>query len=75
MADIVIINPRFDISFWGMELVLPLMGKPIRSLCGPVARPKARAGRRIAIPVILNSLAMLECKIYGDRDAPDERVG
>ena len=27
MADIVIINPRFDVSFWGMELVLPLMGK------------------------------------------------
>ena len=27
MADIVIINPRFEISFWGMELVLPFMGK------------------------------------------------
>ena len=27
MANIVIINPRFDMSFWGMELVLPLMGK------------------------------------------------
>ena len=27
MADIVIVNPRFDVSFWGMELVLPLMGK------------------------------------------------
>jgi radical SAM superfamily enzyme YgiQ (UPF0313 family) len=27
MADIVLINPRFDVSFWGMELVLPLMLK------------------------------------------------
>ena len=27
MADIVIINPRFDISFWGMEHCMPLLGK------------------------------------------------
>ena len=27
MADIVLINPRFDVSFWGMENALPLMGK------------------------------------------------
>ncbi len=27
MADIVIINPRFEVSFWGMEHSLPLMGK------------------------------------------------
>ena len=27
MADIVIINPRFEISFWGMEHALPLIGK------------------------------------------------
>src|SRR5687768_14265342 len=27
MADIVIINPRFDISFWGLERCLPLFGK------------------------------------------------
>lgn len=27
MADIVIINPRFEISFWGMEHALPFMGK------------------------------------------------
>jgi hypothetical protein len=24
MADIVIINPRFDISFWGLEHCMPL---------------------------------------------------
>ena len=27
MADIVIINPRFEISYWGMEHALPFMGK------------------------------------------------
>ena len=27
MADIVIINPRFDISFWGMEHCIALFGK------------------------------------------------
>jgi radical SAM superfamily enzyme YgiQ (UPF0313 family) len=36
MADIVLINPRFDMSFWGLELVLPFMGRganmPVASL-------------------------------------------
>ena len=27
MADIVLINPRFEISFWGMEHSLPILGK------------------------------------------------
>ena len=27
MVDIVLINPRFDISFWGLELALPFMRK------------------------------------------------
>ena len=27
MADIVIINPRFEISYWGMEHTLPYLGK------------------------------------------------
>jgi radical SAM superfamily enzyme YgiQ (UPF0313 family) len=27
MADIVLINPRFEISFWGLEHALPLIGK------------------------------------------------
>ncbi len=27
MADIVLINPRFEVSFWGMEHALPLLGK------------------------------------------------
>ena len=28
MADIVLINPRFEPSYWGMEHALPFMGKP-----------------------------------------------
>ena len=27
MADIVLINPRFEASFWGMEYAMPLFGK------------------------------------------------
>jgi radical SAM superfamily enzyme YgiQ (UPF0313 family) len=27
MADIVLINPRFEVSYWGMEYALPYMGK------------------------------------------------
>jgi radical SAM superfamily enzyme YgiQ (UPF0313 family) len=27
MADVVLINPKFEISFWGFEHALPLMGK------------------------------------------------
>jgi radical SAM superfamily enzyme YgiQ (UPF0313 family) len=27
MAEIVLINPRFDVSFWGLERALPLVGK------------------------------------------------
>jgi radical SAM superfamily enzyme YgiQ (UPF0313 family) len=27
MADIVLINPRFEVSYWGLEHALPLMGK------------------------------------------------
>jgi radical SAM superfamily enzyme YgiQ (UPF0313 family) len=36
MADIVLINPRFEISYWGMEHALPFLGKranlPVSSL-------------------------------------------
>ncbi len=27
MADIVLINPRFEVSYWGLEYALPLLGK------------------------------------------------
>src|SRR6478752_2038258 len=27
MADIVLVNPRFEVSYWGLEHALPLLGK------------------------------------------------
>ena len=27
MADIILINPRFEVSYWGLEHALPLIGK------------------------------------------------
>ena len=27
MADIVLINPRFEVSYWGMEHAFPFLGK------------------------------------------------
>jgi len=27
MADIVLVNPRFEVSYWGLEHALPLFGK------------------------------------------------
>src|ERR671922_384263 len=27
MADIVLVNPRFEVSYWGLEHALPLVGK------------------------------------------------
>lgn len=51
MAVIVLINPRFDMSFWGMELVLPLMGKrtamPVASL--PLLAALTPAGHNITV--------------------------
>ena len=35
MADIVLINPRFEVSYWGMEHALPLLGK--KAICRPPA--------------------------------------
>jgi len=36
MADIVLVNPRFEVSYWGLEYALPLLGKkanvPVASL-------------------------------------------
>ncbi|BAX91568.1 B12-binding domain-containing radical SAM protein [Mycobacterium shigaense] len=38
MADIVLINPRFDVSYWGLEYALPLLGKKriLPSVCLPL---------------------------------------
>ena len=40
MADIVLVNPRFEVSYWGLEHALPLLGKKcnLPTACLPLAR-------------------------------------
>ena len=46
MADIVLINPRFEVSYWGMEHALPLFGKRANMPVGlPAAAGRPDAGR------------------------------
>jgi hypothetical protein len=51
MADIVLINPRFDISFWGLEYALPFIGKraalPVAAL--PLLAALTPSGHRLTI--------------------------
>ena len=51
MADIVLINPRFEVSYWGMEHALPLMGKranlPVS--CLPLLAALTPAGHTVTL--------------------------
>ncbi|HEV2550374.1 MAG TPA: radical SAM protein [Stellaceae bacterium] len=51
MADIVLINPRFEVSFWGLEHALPLIGKraalPVAAL--PLLAALTPAEHRVTI--------------------------
>ena len=51
MADIVLINPKFEISFWGLEHALPFIGKranmPVAAL--PLLAALTPAGHTITI--------------------------
>jgi len=51
MADIVLINPRFEVSFWGLEFALPFLGKraalPVAAL--PMLAAVTPAGHRVSI--------------------------
>jgi radical SAM superfamily enzyme YgiQ (UPF0313 family) len=51
MADIILINPRFEISFWGLEHALPFFGKragmPVAAL--PLLAALTPSGHRITI--------------------------
>ena len=38
MADIVLINPRFEVSYWGMEHALPFLGKRANMPSSPACR-------------------------------------
>jgi hypothetical protein len=51
MADIILINPRFGVSYWGMEYALPYIGKwanlPVAAL--PLLAALAPEGHTITL--------------------------
>ncbi len=51
MADIVLINPRFEVSYWGLEHALPLLGKKcnLPTACLPLLAALAPAEHRVTI--------------------------
>jgi len=65
MADIVLINPRFEVSYWGLEHALPLVGKranlPVASL--PLLAALTPPGHRVTLldenvePIDFDSIA------------------
>jgi radical SAM superfamily enzyme YgiQ (UPF0313 family) len=51
MADIVLLNPRFDVSYWGLEHALPLLGKKriLPSVCLPLLAALTPDDHRVTI--------------------------
>src|SRR5271163_1161680 len=51
MADIVLINPRFQVSYWGLEHALPLLGKKcnLPTACLPLLSALTPAGHSVTI--------------------------
>ncbi len=51
MADIVLINPRFEVSYWGLEHALPLLGKKcnLPTACLPLLAALTPDGHRLTI--------------------------
>src|SRR3954469_12633397 len=51
MADIVLINPRFDPSYWGLEHALPLLGKKanLPTACLPLLAALTPGEHRITL--------------------------
>src|SRR6202000_1396079 len=51
LADIVLINPRFEVSYWGLEHALPLLGKKcnIPTACLPLLAALTPAGHSVTI--------------------------
>src|SRR5271156_5875631 len=51
MADIVLINPRFEVSYWGLEHALPLLGKKcnIPTACLPLLAALTPPGHSVTI--------------------------
>src|SRR3954471_18497688 len=51
MADIILINPRFEVSYWGLEHALPLLGKRanLPVACLPLLAALTPPGHRITL--------------------------
>src|SRR6201993_3522945 len=51
MANIVLINPRFQVSYWGLEHPLPLLGKKgtLPTACLPLLAAMTPAGHSVTI--------------------------
>jgi radical SAM superfamily enzyme YgiQ (UPF0313 family) len=51
VADIVLINPRFEVSYWGLEHALPLLGKKcnLPTACLPLLAALTPDGHRMTI--------------------------
>jgi len=51
MADIVLISPRFEVSYWGLEYVLPLVGKRANMpvACLPLLAALAPPGHSVTL--------------------------
>lgn len=51
MADIVLINPRFELSYWGLEHALPLVGKRanLPVACLPLLAALTPPGHRVTL--------------------------
>jgi radical SAM superfamily enzyme YgiQ (UPF0313 family) len=51
MADIVLINPRFEVSYWGLEYALPLLGKKcnLPTACLPLIAALTPADHSVTI--------------------------
>src|SRR6202051_532588 len=51
MADIVLINPRFQVSYWGLEHALPLLGKKcnLPTACLPLLAALTPAAHSVTI--------------------------
>ena len=56
MADIVLINPKFEVSYWGMEYALPYIGKranlPVAAL--PLLAALTPAGHTVTLSPTTN---------------------
>ena len=60
MADIVIINPRFDNSFWGMENCIGLLGKRANLPVACLALLAALVPDHHDVRLIVDALAQVE---------------